>query len=229
MTESVLVLIIEDEKRIASFLRKGLEAEGYRCLVAFDGEDGVRVALEEGPGLVILDLMLPKRDGFAVLREIRQTRPELPILILTAKGDLEDKLRGLDLGADDYITKPFAFEELVARIRARCRLRQQARSDRVEFAGLTLDHRERRLHHMGRKVDLSAKEYTLMDFFLRHPGQVLTRQQILNEVWGHQFDPQGNVVDVYVSYLRRKLRGITQAHLIETVRGVGYRVVRRDR
>lgn len=216
------VLIVEDEKRVASFLERGLRAEGYAPAVARDGEEAVQLALSEPFDLVILDLRLPKRDGLSVLQEIRKIKPALPVLILTARDDVPSKVEGLNAGADDYLTKPFAFEELVARIRAHLR-RQEERADVLRVGPVRMDLPARRVECAGVPVPLSPREFALLQHFLRHPGQVLTRAQILSHVWGYDFDAESNVVDVYVRYLRMKFSQAGAPDFIETVRGVGYR------
>ncbi len=216
------LLIVEDEKRVASFLERGLRAEGYLLTVAGDGEQAVDLATTVPFDLVILDLRLPKKDGLEALREIRKAKPALPVLILTARDDVPSKVEGLNAGADDYLTKPFAFEELVARIRANLR-RQEERADVLRVGDVELNLRTRRAECNGADIPLTSREFALLEYFLRHPAQVLSRAQILNHVWGYNFDPESNVVDVYVRYLRTKLSRAGAPHLIETVRGVGYR------
>lgn len=217
------ILFIEDEKRIASFVDKGLRAEGYTTMLAEDGEEGSHLALVEDFDLVILDLLLPRKDGFTVLREIRQQKPTLPVIILTAKDDLESKVKGLDLGADDYLVKPFAFEELTARIRAKLRSSQEGAAI-LKVGQLQLDLKTKEVKYGQEKISLQAKEFALLEFLLRHPNQVLSRIQILNNVWEYDFDPESNIVDVYIRYLRQKLLAISGKPFIETVRGMGYRV-----
>jgi DNA-binding response OmpR family regulator len=217
------ILIVEDERRVASFLERGLRAEGYTVTVARDGDRGARLAASEEVSLVVLDLRLPDRDGLSVLRDIRAAKPALPVLILTARDDVHSKVEGLNAGADDYLTKPFAFEELVARVRAHLR-RQEERADVLRAGDLILDLRARRVERGGAPVSLTPREFALLELFLRHPGQVLTRTQILGQVWRFEVDPGSNVVDVYVRYLREKLDRPGSPAVIETVRGVGYRV-----
>jgi two-component system, OmpR family, response regulator len=217
------ILVVEDERRVASFLERGLRAEGYTITIARDGDRGARLAASEEVTLVVLDLRLPDRDGLSVLRDIRAAKPALPVLILTARDDVRSKVEGLNAGADDYLTKPFAFEELVARIRAHLR-RQEERADVLRAGDLMLDLRARRVERGGAPVSLTPREFALLELFLRHPGQVLTRTQILGQVWRFEVDPASNVVDVYVRYLREKLDRPGSPAVIETVRGVGYRV-----
>lgn len=224
------ILVVEDEPLIASFIRKGLAAEGHAIEVAESGPAAVGAFLAAPADLVILDVMLPGLDGFGVLEEIRSADPLVPVIMLTARGDVEDRVRGLDLGATDYVVKPFAFAELSARVRAHLRTADRAsaaeRSDVVERGGIRLDLRRREVAADGRPVALSAREFALLEYLLRHPGQVLSRQQILDGVWGISHDPRSNVVDVYIRYLRAKLDDPDGA-LIETVRGMGYRLADR--
>jgi DNA-binding response OmpR family regulator len=213
------ILIAEDEPRIASFVQRGLEAEGHSTMVVRDGIEAAAVARSDTFDLLILDVGLPGKDGFTVLREVRARGERLPILMLTARKDVRDLVAGLDLGADDYLTKPFAFPELLARVRARLR-EAPSPEHSLRHDGIELDVRTRRLVVDGREHDLSSREFALLETFLRHVDQVLSRQQLLSIVWGYDFDPGSNVVDVYVGYLRRKLG----RERIETVRGAGYRL-----
>lgn len=217
------VLIIEDEPGIIRFLERGLAAHGYRALSAETGEDGVRLAVEEEVDAVLLDIALPGINGHQVLGKIRAEKPGLPVLMLTARDDLENKVSALDGGADDYLTKPFAFEELFARIRALTRRADQPHSSDIEMGDLRVDLLSRRVWRGERHIDLSSREFALLEYFMRHPGQVLSRQQILSSIWDYAFDPGSNVVDVYVRYLRRKLDRSGEPSLISTVRGSGYR------
>ena len=218
------VLIVEDEARIASFLTKGLKAAGFTPRVVAKGGEAVEAVLLGGIDLVLLDVGLPDIDGFEVLERLRGQGVRTPIIMLTARSSVSDRVAGLESGADDYMPKPFSFEELVARIRLRLRPpAAESAADRnlVEHNGLVLDLRTRRVSADGHWVDLSAREFSLAETFMRHPGQVLSREQLLARVWGLDFDPGSNVVDVYVSYLRGKLG----RDRLETVRGVGYRLV----
>ena len=218
------VLIVEDEARIASFLTKGLRAAGFTPRVVAQGAEAVETALLGGIDLILLDVGLPDIDGFEVLERLRGQGVRTPIIMLTARSSVSDRVAGLENGADDYMPKPFSFEELVARIRLRLRPpAAESAADRnlVEHNGLVLDLRTRRVSADGHWVDLSAREFSLAETFMRHPGQVLSREQLLARVWGLDFDPGSNVVDVYVSYLRGKLG----KNRLETVRGVGYRLV----
>ncbi|MFJ9208842.1 response regulator transcription factor [Streptomyces sp. NPDC102264] len=215
------ILIAEDEERIASFVEKGLRANGFTTTVAADGDSALEYAVTGGFELVLLDIGLPGRDGFTVLRELREARVTLPVIVLTARDSVRDTVAGLEGGADDWMTKPFRFEELLARIRLR--LRTAARAPEVTMlrsGDLSLDLRTRRARSDELTVDLTAREFVLLELFLRHPGQVLSREQILSHVWGYDFDPGSNIVDVYVRALRKKLG----AQRLETVRGMGYRM-----
>jgi DNA-binding response OmpR family regulator len=215
------ILIAEDEPRLSSFLEKGLRAAGYNTTVIDDGVRAATMARDDEFDLLILDIGLPGQDGFAVLRTIRGRGEKLPVLILTARDEIVDTVTGLDSGADDYVTKPFVFEELLARVRARLRAPEQDDSAlELTGGGVRLDVLTRRAEVDGDEVELTAKEFTLLETFLRHPGQVLSREQLLSHVWGYDFDPGSNVVDVYVGYLRRKLG----SERFETVRGMGYRL-----
>ncbi len=217
------ILIIEDEERISNFVSKGLTAQGYACTVCEDGIDGLQLALTGEFDLVLLDVGLPGIDGFEVLRRIRKQDQQLPVVMLTARTATEDTVTGLDAGANDYLVKPFKFDELAARVRSRLRDATGATSQEsrtLEHNGLVLDLKSRRLTVGDRQVELSAREFALAEEFLRHPDQVLSREQLLSRVWGYDFDPGSNVVDVYVSYLRTKFG----AGRIQTVRGMGYRL-----
>ncbi len=218
------ILIVEDESAIADFIRRGLEAEGYEVLLAADGVEGERLALEGTSDLVILDLMLPGRDGLQVLEAIRRADPSLPVILLTARIQVEDRVYGLDRGATDYVTKPFSFEELEARVRAHLRKPDAAESARLRAAGIELDLVRRTAERSGETIRLSAKECDLLAYLMRHPGEVLTRERILAAVWGYDHDPGTNVVQVYIGYLRRRLGATGERAPIETIRSVGYRL-----
>jgi two-component system, OmpR family, response regulator QseB len=213
------ILIAEDEPRLASFLEKGLRAGGFTTTVVADGTAAAMIANDDDFDLLVLDLGLPGKDGFDVLRELRARGQHLPVIILTARSDVPDKVAGLEGGADDYVTKPFKFEELLARVRARLRSRPASEPSALQVGGVVLDHRRRRVAADGRAVELSAREFTMLETFMAHAGQVLSREQLLSHVWGYDHDPGSNVVDVYVGYLRKKIGG----DRIETVRGAGYR------
>lgn len=217
------ILIAEDEPRIASFLEKGLFSHGFTTAVVADGNEVVLMVQEGEFDLLILDLGLPGKDGIEVIEDLRGQGESLPIIILTARDDIKDKITGLESGADDYVTKPFRFEELLARVRVRLRSSTalSVKNDtQLKVGNIVLDLRTRRIKVDGRTVDLPAREFTLAETFFRHPGQVLSREQLLDRVWGFDYNPGSNIVDVYVGYLRKKLG----SDLIETVRGMGYRL-----
>lgn len=217
------ILVVEDEVGIADFLQRGLRAEGYGVRVAGDGEEGARLALDPAVDLVVLDRMLPGIDGIEVLQRVRGARPLLPVIMLTAKGGVADRVEGLDSGATDYVTKPFAFDELLARIRAR--LREGAASERLlEAAGIRLDLIEREARREGVATRLPEREADLLAYLMRNEGRVCTRDELLSSVWGYEHDPGTNIVQVYVGYLRRKLARPGSPAPIETVRSVGYRL-----
>ncbi|MEX1140915.1 MAG: response regulator transcription factor [Thermoleophilaceae bacterium] len=214
------ILIAEDEPRLSSFLEKGLKANGYVTTVVADGHVASIVARDDEFDLLILDLGLPGMDGFRVLQELRRRGQRLPVIVLTARDDVEDKVAGLEGGADDYVTKPFRFEELLARVRARLRTDGRESATVLQAGRILLDIRSRKARVGNDEVTLTAREFTLLETFMRHPGQMLSREQLLSHVWGYDYDPGSNVVDVYVGYLRRKLGDES----IETVRGMGYRL-----
>lgn len=220
------VLIVEDDPRIASFLDKGLRAEGYVTTLAGNAIEATTYvdALASDLNLVLLDLGLPDSSGDTVLRRIRQRRDDVSVIILTARSDVGDKVRGLDLGANDYVTKPFAFEELLARIRAALRTAAQPTTTELVVGDLRLDLLTKVAWRAGQRIDLAPREWALLELFMRSPTHVLTRQRILNQVWEYGFDAGSNVVDVYVGYLRRKLNRNGLPTLIQTVRGAGYRL-----
>jgi DNA-binding response OmpR family regulator len=214
------ILIVEDENRIASFLRKGLHSNGYSTSVAGSGEEALTLARTGDFDLMILDLGLPDIDGFEVLQQVRGRNRSMPVIVLTARDAVPDRVSGLEGGADDYVTKPFSFEELLARIRVRLRSDRGPEKTVLQAGDAVLDLRTRRLTVGSRTLELSAREFSMAELFFRHPGQVLSREQLLSNVWGYDFDPGSNVVDVYVGYLRKKLgKG-----RIKTVRGMGYRM-----
>jgi DNA-binding response OmpR family regulator len=219
----VRVLVIEDEPAIADFIQRGLQAEGFDVVWAADGIAGERHALDDGVDLVVLDRMLPGRDGLDVLAAIRVAKPGLPVIVLSARSQLRDRVEGLDAGATDYLVKPFSFAELAARVRAHLRNPRHALATRLSAAGIELDLLTRRVTRDGVPVHLSAREFELLAYFVRHRGEALRREQILSAVWGYDFDPGTNVVEVYVRYLRRKLEQPQKPAPIETIRLVGYR------
>jgi DNA-binding response OmpR family regulator len=218
------VLVIEDEPGILDFVSRGLEAEGVTVVGVLDGGEGERLALAESFDAVVLDLMLPTRSGMEILASLHRVRPSVPVLVLTARGDLEDRIAGLEAGAVDYLVKPFSLAELIARVRAQLRVFARASTSTLSAEGIELDLLTRRVCRDGTAVALSSTEFELLAHLLRHRGRVLSREQILSSVWGYQHDPMTNVVDVYVGYLRRKLGTREHPAPIHTVRGVGYRL-----
>jgi heavy metal response regulator len=218
----VRLLVVEDEKKVASFIKKGLEEEGYAVDLAPDGEEGLGMALDGVHDLIILDICLPRMDGLRVLQELRKQKVATPVLLLTVRATIEDKVLGLDAGADDYLTKPFAFQELLARIRALLRRRAEAEPPILQVADLILDPAQRSVSRGGERIDLTTREFALLAYFMRNPGRVLTRTMISEHVWDYNFDTMTNVIDVYVNYLRKKIDAGREPKLIHTVRGVGY-------
>ncbi|HZV25079.1 MAG TPA: response regulator transcription factor [Acidothermaceae bacterium] len=224
------VLIVEDDPRIASFLNKGLRAEGYITSVATNAVEAntYAEAMSADLNLVLLDLGLPDGSGTGVLQRLRQRQSDVPVIILTARSDVSDKVRGLDLGANDYVTKPFVFEELLARVRAALRTSAQPTSTELVVGDLRLDLLTKVGWRAGQRIELAPREWALLELFMRSPTHVLTRQRILNQVWEYGFDAGSNVVDVYVGYLRRKLNRAGLEPLLHTVRGAGYRLQQPD-
>jgi DNA-binding response OmpR family regulator len=217
------ILVVEDEEKVASFVRKGLEQSAYTVDVASSGEEGLDYAAINEYAAIVLDIMLPGRDGLSVVRELRTRGIAAPVLALTARSALEDRIQGLDSGCDDYLAKPFAFDELLARLRALLRRQTGSnRSPRLEYAGLVLDPVTRAVTRDGRPIELTNKEYALLEMLLRHPGQVYTRTAILESVWGYDFDAGSNVLEVYMNFLRKKVDHGGERKLLHTVRGVGY-------
>ena len=217
------LLVVEDERRLAQVVRKVLEEEGHTVDVAHDGEEGLAMAMDGTHDVVVLDVMLPGMDGFEVCKSLRANRVDTPVLLLTALDGVDDRVRGLDSGADDYLPKPFAFQELLARLRALGRRRVQAREpNELRSGDLMLDLRRRRAERAGQPVELSPKEFSLLEFLMRNEGRVVTRTQILDHVWGYDYSPDSNLVDVYVTYLRRKIDRNHKRKMIRTVRGAGY-------
>ena len=223
-TNAMRILAIEDEPAIVRVLRRGISAHGYTLLAAESGEEGVVLAASEPVDLVLLDITLPGIDGHSTLAQLRAIRRDLPIIMLTARDDLKNKVSALESGADDYLTKPFALEELIARIRALTRRSDQAQGSLLEVGDVKMDLTARRCWRGAETIDLSSREFALLEYFLRNAGRLLTRQQILAAIWDYDFDPESNVVDVYVRYLRRKLDLAGEPSLITTLRGSGYRL-----
>lgn len=218
------ILVVEDEIKIARFIKKGLEMEHYTVDVAYDGEEGLEKAEINSYDLIILDILLPKMDGVEVCRKLREAKVETPIIMLTAKDTVEDRIKGLDAGADDYLTKPFAFGELVARIRALFRREKAVKTTSLEVNGLVLNPSTHEVHRDDKEIQLSSKEYRLLDYMMRRPGHVCTRTMIGEHIWGYNFTDDSNVIDVYISYLRRKIDKGFKKKLIHTVRDVGYKI-----
>ena len=216
------ILVVEDEKKVSSFIKRGLEEEKYQVDTALDGEEGFKLASENQYDLIVLDWMLPKKDGLALVKELREKKSSTPVLMLTAKDSLEDIIAGLDSGSDDYLTKPFAFAELLARVRALLRRSEMDKGAELRFADLRLDPVTHKVWRKEKEIDLTAKEYGLLEYFMRNPNQVLTRTMIADHVWDYTFDTFTNIIDVYVNYLRKKIDRDEEKKLIHTVRGVGY-------
>jgi DNA-binding response OmpR family regulator len=216
------ILVVEDEEKVASFLRKGLEQSAYTVDVAPDGETALTMGALTPYDAIVLDLMLPGKDGLQVVRELRAGGCDTPVLALTARGTVADRVRGLDSGCDDYLAKPFAFDELLARLRALLRRGGAAASPRLEYAGLSLDPATRAVSRDGRPIELTNREYALLELLLRRPGQIVTRNAILESVWGYDFDSTSNVLEVYMNFLRKKIDQGFPRKLLHTVRGVGY-------
>jgi heavy metal response regulator len=216
------ILVVEDEKKVASFIKRGLEEEKYEVITIHDGEDGLNTASEKSFDLIILDVMLPKMDGVTIMKELRARKVLTPVLMLTAKGEVDDIVAGLDSGSDDYLTKPFAFAELLARVRALLRRSELDRGAEIRFADLRLDPVTHKVWRAEKEIDLTAKEYALLEYLVRNPNQVLTRTMIAEHVWDYTFDSFTNIIDVYVNYLRKKIDRDAEKKLIHTVRGVGY-------
>jgi len=216
------ILVIEDEKKVARFIKKGLEEEGYAVDLAPDGEEGLARVLDQVHDLIILDIALPKIDGLQVLKKLRERKVPTPVLLLTVRAAIEDKVLGLDSGADDYLTKPFAFQELLARIRALLRRKAETGPPLLQVEDLVLDPARHLVTRVGERIDLTSKEFALLEYLMRNAGRVLTRAMISEHVWNYDFDTETNVIDVYVNYLRRKIDSGREKKLIHTVRGSGY-------
>jgi two-component system, OmpR family, copper resistance phosphate regulon response regulator CusR len=218
------ILVVEDERRIAAFIEKGLREENYAVDVAYDGIEALDWASAVDYDLILLDVLLPHKDGIEVCQELRAQGSRVPILMITARDAIEDRVRGLDSGADDYLVKPFAFPELAARIRALLRRGGEIKTPHLQVGELVLDTLTRRATRSGQVIELSTREYALLEFLMRHPGQVLSRTQIVDHVWSYDFAATSNVVDVYIGYLRRKVDDGFEAKLIRTMRGSGYTI-----
>jgi len=214
------ILVIEDELKVARFLKKGLEAEGYEVETAADGKSGEKLARTEAYDLILLDVVLPLKGGFEILRDLRKDEIRTPILMLTARSTTEDIVGGLDQGADDYLTKPFAFNELLARIRSL--MRRGTVKTKLKYLDLALDTVAHRASRSGKQIELTAREYALLEYFMRNRGKLITRQELSKEIWGYNFDPGTNVVDVYVNHLRNKIDSDFTVKLLQTERGKGY-------
>ncbi|MBV5341399.1 MAG: response regulator transcription factor [Deltaproteobacteria bacterium] len=216
------ILIVEDEKKVASFIKRGLEDDSYQVTLSYDGADGLKRASSDEFDLIVLDCMLPKKDGLTVLHELREGGNQIPVLMLTAKGETEDVVSGLDAGADDYLVKPFAFAELQARVRALIRRSEQDRGAEIRFADLRLDPVNHKVWRGQTEIVLTAKEYNLLAYMVRNAGNVLTRANIADNCWEYPFETFTNIIDVYINYLRKKVDGKFPTKLIHTVRGQGY-------
>jgi DNA-binding response OmpR family regulator len=216
------ILLVEDEIKLARFIELELESEGYRVSVAHDGMSGLALVRESAPDLAILDWMMPGLTGVELCRRLRATGIKIPVILLTAKDEVGDRVTGLDAGADDYLVKPFSIEELLARIRAHLRRTQEPDTDLLQFEDLSLNRRTREVYRGQRSIDLTAKEFDLLQYLMSHPRQVFTRDRILENIWGYDFLGDSNIIEVYVRYLRLKLEQDSEKRLIHTARGVGY-------
>jgi two-component system, OmpR family, copper resistance phosphate regulon response regulator CusR len=216
------ILVVEDEKKVAGFIKRGLEEGEYQVTVVYDGIEGLKQALSGEYSLVILDVMLPKKDGMAVMKELREAGSTMPVIMLTARGTTEDIVSGLESGADDYLPKPFAFAELLARVKALVRRSERDRGAEIFFADLRLDPVTHKVWRSGNEIELTAKEYGLLEYLVRTPNTVLSRAMIADNVWDYDFDKFTNIIDVYINYLRKKVDNDYPTKLIHTVRGQGY-------
>ena len=216
------ILVVEDEKKVAGFIKRGLEDDNYKVSVAYDGLDGFKQAREGDYNLVIMDMMLPKKDGMTVIKDLRESGNRVPVLMLTARDNMEDIVSGLDAGSDDYLTKPFAFAELLARVRALLRRGELDRGAEIHFSDLRLDPVSHKVWRNSKEIDLTSKEYGLLEYLMRNPNTVLSRAMIAEHVWDYAFDSFTNIIDVYVNYLRKKIDRDFPTKLIHTVRGQGY-------
>ena len=218
------ILVVEDEKKVASFIKHGLEEERYIVETAFDGISGLDLAMNHSFDAIVLDVMLPGKDGFAILKELRDAGVATPIIILTARGSTDDKIMGLDLGADDYLPKPFSFEELAARLRSILRRSSPEKSTKLRCNDLMLDTVSHLAYRFGNEIELTTKEYALLEYLIRNKNRILSRSNITQHVWKHNFDPESNIIDVYIKRLRSKIEREDAKPLIQSIRGVGYRM-----
>ncbi len=216
------ILVVEDEEKLSRFVELELSYEGYKVSVANDGFTGLTTARDSNPDLIILDWLMPGLTGLEVCRRLRSTGCKTPVILLTAKDDISDRVAGLDAGADDYVVKPFSIEELLARVRAHLRRTQEEDADKLQFETLSLNRKTREIFRGDRAIELTAKEFDLLEYLMTHPRQVLTRDRILEKVWGYDFMGDSNIIEVYIRYLRLKLEADSEKRLIQTVRGVGY-------
>ena len=223
------ILVVEDEVKIVRFIKKGLEMEHYTVDVAYDGEEALEKVEINNYDIIILDVMMPKMNGIEACRKIRENKIETPIIMLTAKDTVDDRIRGLDAGADDYLVKPFSFGELVARIRALLRREKTVKSTKLKVGDLVMDSATHEVYRGDKEIQLSSKEYRLLDYMMRRPGHVCTRTMIGEHIWGYNFTDDSNVIDVYISYLRRKIDSGFKQRLIHTIRDVGYKVQDKSR
>jgi len=218
------ILVVDDDRRLCGIIKRGLMEEAYAVDLAYDGEEGEYMAEVNSYDLIILDIMMPRKDGIQVCRELRTKRINTPILMLTAKDAIEDRIKGLDAGADDYMVKPFAFNELLARVRALLRREGMFKSPEIRAGSLILNTLTRQVQRGHDTIDLTTKEYAILEFFMRHPNMVITRTMLEEHVWNYDFDSMSNLIDVYIRRLRRKIDGEREDSLIQTVRGAGYRL-----
>lgn len=218
------ILVVEDERKVANFIKNGLEEERYIVETASDGEEGLDLALNNEFDAIVLDVMLPKKDGFSVLNDIRLAGKKTPVLMLTARGTTEDRVQGLDLGADDYLAKPFHFEELAARLRSILRRSSPEKSTKITCGDITLDTVSHLAYRFNQEIELTTKEYALLEYLMRHKNRILSRSMIIQHVWKHNFDPESNIIDVYIKRLRNKIEKDGTPRVIQSIRGVGYRV-----
>jgi DNA-binding response OmpR family regulator len=223
-SQTMRILVVEDERRLASIIKRGLIEDGYAVDSVYDGEEAQYVAETTAYDVIILDIMLPKKDGIAVCKDLRAKKINTPILMLTARDSVEDRVKGLDSGADDYVIKPFAFNELLARIRALLRRESLCKTPQIQVGDLLLDTLTREAWHGERKIDLTTKEYAILEYFMSHPNMVVTRTMLEENAWDYEYDSMSNIIDVYIRRLRRKIDGEREDSLIQTVRGAGYRL-----